>query len=85
MLNLDFQQATNGLIPNKSFYPLYVPVGDLQVETLLNQPMLVITPDHGLTIPHSSLLQPDGNEWIISVRVGARHYQTGRWRLDISR
>ncbi len=71
MLNLDFQDAQEGLIPNKGFYPLYVPQGTLAIEPLLNEPMLVFTPDTGLDIPHSSLIQPDGNEWVVSVQLGA--------------
>jgi len=71
MISLDFKRAQDGLIPNKAFYPLYVPQGDLSIQTLLGERMLVLTPEHGLDIPHSSLIQPTGNEWIVSVKLGA--------------
>lgn len=71
MLNLDFAHVENGLIPNKAFFPLYVPQGDAGIETLLQEPMLILKSDIGLNIPHSSLIQPDGGEWIIVVRLGA--------------
>ncbi len=71
MLNLDFMNARDGLIPNKAFYPLDVPQGPLNIETRLGQQMLVLLPDEGLDIPHSSLIQPDGSDWIVTVRLGA--------------
>jgi hypothetical protein len=71
MLNLDFQNAANGLIPNKAFFPLYVPQCDAGIEPLLQERMLVLKSDIGLDIPHSSLIQPDGSEWMVSVRLGA--------------
>lgn len=71
MLNLDFQDTENGLIPNKSLYPLYVPTGDLQIEQVGFQKALILSSDQGLSIPHSSLIEPDGSEWIASVRVYA--------------
>lgn len=71
MLNLDFAHVENGLIPNKAFFPLYVPQGDAGIETLLQEPMLILKSDIGLDIPHSSLIQPDGSEWIVSIRLGA--------------
>ena len=70
MLNLDFKHAQNGLIPNKAFFPLYVPQGEAGIEPLLQEMMLVLKSDTGMDIPHSSLIQPDGSEWIVSVRVG---------------
>ena len=72
MLNLDFAHAENGLIPNQGLYPLYVPLGTLEVKTLLSEPMLNLLPPKGLSVPHSSLLQPDGNTWQATVRVGCR-------------
>jgi len=71
MLNLGIQNVQDGLIPNKAFYPLYVPQGDLSIHTLLGEQMLVITPEQGLDIPHSSLIEPDGTEWIVSIKLGA--------------
>jgi hypothetical protein len=69
MLNLDFQNITNGLIPSKSLYPLHVPLGDLTVEWANYRNMLAIMEGQGLDIPHSSLLNPDGREWIVTVRI----------------
>ena len=71
MLNLDFQNVQAGLIPNKAFFPLYVPQCDAGIETLLQEQMLVLKNDIGFDIPHSSLIQPDGSEWIVVVRLGA--------------
>lgn len=34
--------------------------------------MLEIPAGLGLDVPHSSLIQPDGSDWIVSVRLGAR-------------
>lgn len=71
ILNLDFKNTSNGLIPNKAFFPLYVPQCDAGIEPLLHEMMLVLKSDIGLDIPHSSLIQPDGSEWIVAVRLGA--------------
>ncbi len=71
MLNLDFQNAANGLIPNKAFYPLHVPMGTLNTAPLLGKNMLVFLPGEGLDIPHSSLIQPDGSEWIVTLQLAA--------------
>ena len=71
MLNLDFRNASEGLIPNRSLYPLYVPQGPLEIKPLLGENMLVFLPEDGLDIPHSSLIQPDGSEWVVSVQIGA--------------
>lgn len=68
MLNLDFQNVENGLIPSKTLYPLYTPLGNLGIETIHNRSMLAFQFGQGLSIPHSSLLDPDGREWVISVR-----------------
>ena len=45
MLNLDFQNVQDGLIPNKAFFPLYVPQCDAGIETLLQEQMLVVSSD----------------------------------------
>lgn len=71
MLNLDFAHVEDGLIPNKAFFPMYVPLCDAGIEPLLQEQMLVLKNDIGFDIPHSSLIQPDGSEWIVSVRLGA--------------
>jgi hypothetical protein len=71
MLSLDFENVQNGLIPNNAFFPLYVPQGDAGIDFLLQEKMLLLKNDIGLDIPHSSLIQPNGSEWIISVRLGA--------------
>ena len=71
ILNLDFENVQTGLIPNKAFFPLYIPQYDAGIEPLLHEMMLVLKSDTGLDIPHSSLIQPDGSEWIVSVRLGA--------------
>jgi len=71
ILNLDFQHVDNELIPNKAFFPLYVPQCDAGIEPLLQEMMLVLKSEIGLDIPHSSLIQPDGSEWIVAVRLGA--------------
>ncbi|MEA2067813.1 MAG: hypothetical protein U9P12_01315 [Verrucomicrobiota bacterium] len=68
MLNLDFEEAKEGLIPSKALYPLYVPQGDLGIEWFNNRNLLAFQQGQGLDIPHSSLLNPDGREWIVTVR-----------------
>lgn len=71
MLNLDFQRIENGLIPNNAHYPLHVPIGALTTQELLGRPMLVFPSESGLDVPHSSLIQPDGSEWIVTLQLGA--------------
>ncbi|MEN8254011.1 MAG: LamG domain-containing protein [Verrucomicrobiota bacterium] len=72
MLNLDFQKIENGLIPNKTLYPLYVPIGDLGTITNNDKRVLLMVEyGQGLDIPHSSLLDPDGGGWVATVRVFA--------------
>lgn len=71
ILNLDFQNIQEGLIPNKTLYPLYVPLGELGTETLDRRIILTLQKGQGLDIPHSSLLDPDGGEWITSIRIFA--------------
>jgi len=68
MLNLDFQEAKEGLIPSKTLYPLFVPQENLGIENHNHRKILTLQYGQGLDIPHSSLLDPDGSEWIVSVR-----------------
>lgn len=68
MLNLDLENVKNGLIPNKTLYPLYVPLGDLSIDRFNYRNLLAFTSDQGLDIPHSSFLDPNGDQWIVSVR-----------------
>ncbi len=72
MLNLDFRKIEEGLIPNKTLYPLYVPTGNLASKSDNRRTVLIFEEGQSLTIPHSSLLDPDGGEWIATVRVFAR-------------
>jgi hypothetical protein len=71
MINLDFQRIEDGLIPSKTLYPLYVPMGDLGTGTFDDRTMLVFEEGQGLDIPHSSLLDPDGSAWVATIRVFA--------------
>ncbi|MEE9367516.1 MAG: hypothetical protein V3V05_01500 [Pontiella sp.] len=68
MLNLDFEEVSDGLIPSKTLYPMFVPLNELGIESFNNRNMLAFQFGQGLDIPHSSLLDPNGDEWIISVR-----------------
>lgn len=69
MLNLDFQNITEGLIPSKTLYPLFVPIGELRTQPVNTRHTLILDEGQCLDIPHSSLLDPDGSSWVISVRV----------------
>ena len=69
MLNLDFESVKDGLIPSKTLFPLYVPLGSLGIEFVNHRHLLAFQQGQGLSIPHSSLLDPDGREWVVSVRV----------------
>ena len=69
LLNLDFQNVKDGLIPNKALYPLYVPLQKLQIGEVNYRKTLIIDKGQGLDIPHSSLLDPDGTAWVASVQV----------------
>ncbi|MDF7798261.1 LamG domain-containing protein [Pontiellaceae bacterium B1224] len=71
MLNLDFEKAQEGLIPSKSLFPLFVPQNGLTVSRINYRNLLEFQYGQGLDIPHSSLLDPNGDEWIISVRIFA--------------
>ena len=68
MLNLDIQRAQDGLIPSKTLFPFYVPMETLGIETHNYRNMLAFQHGQGLSIPHSSLLDPDGSDWIVSIR-----------------
>jgi hypothetical protein len=69
MLNLDFQNVTDGLIPSKTLYPLHVPLGKLKTGVVNHRKTLIVEKGQGLDIPHSSLLDPDGSIWVASVQV----------------
>ena len=72
MLNLDLQRIENGLIPNKTLYPLYVPLGNLDTATNnSNRVLLMFEAGQGLDIPHNSLLDPDGGGWVATIRLFA--------------
>jgi hypothetical protein len=68
MLNLDFQNIDKGLIPNKTLYPLYIPLDNLEIEMVNNRNVLAIQAEQSLPIPHSSLLDPFGEVWIVTLR-----------------
>jgi hypothetical protein len=72
ILNLDLQHIHNGLIPNKTLYPLYVPLGELRTRTFHNRTVLEVKKGQGLEIPHSSLLDPDGRGWVATIRIFAK-------------
>ena len=69
ILNLDLQHIEEGLIPNKTLYPLYVPLGELETKTVNGREILLLREGQGFDIPHSSLLDPDGVEWVATIRV----------------
>lgn len=71
MLNLDFERAQEGLIPSKSLFPLFVPQNGLTVSRINHRNLLEFQLGQGIDIPHCSLLDPAGDEWIISTRVFA--------------
>jgi hypothetical protein len=72
ILNLDFQEVEEGLILNRTLYPLHVPLGGLQTGTSDNRTVLVIKEGESLDVPHSSMLDPDGSGWIAGIRVFAQ-------------
>jgi len=72
ILNLDLQHIQNGLVPNKTLYPLYVPLGELGTRTFRNRTVLEVKKGQGLEIPHSSLLDPDGRGWVATIRIFAK-------------
>ncbi len=69
MLNLDFLDVQEGLVMNKALFPLHVPQGGLEIGRDYGRGLVWFEPGRGLDIPHSSLLDPDGSEWIFSARV----------------
>jgi hypothetical protein len=71
MLNLNFEDTAYGLIPSKALFPLFVPQQELVVSRINYRNLLEFQTGQGLSIPHSSLLDPAGDEWVISVRVFA--------------
>lgn len=71
MLNLDLAQTQNGLIPNKTLYPLHVPLGGLKTKTIGKRRVLDFQPGQGLDIPHSSLLDPNEKGWVMLTRIRA--------------
>lgn len=71
MLNLDFAKTADGVIPSKTLFPLHVPLNGLEIKTTQGRSTLVFQQGQGLDIPHSSLLDPDGQEWIVMIRVFA--------------
>ena len=72
LVSLDFQEIEEGLIPNRTLYPLHVPLGGLQTGTSDNRTVLVIKEGESLDVPHSSMLDPDGSGWIAGIRVFAQ-------------
>jgi hypothetical protein len=68
MLNLDFEQAKDGLIPSKTLFPLFVPQGDLSIDRINYRNLLTFQENQGLNIPNSYLLTPDGSEWVVTLR-----------------
>jgi len=71
MINLDFERIENGLIPSKTLFPLYVPIGELGTKTSNDRTLLFLDKGQGLDIPHSSMLDPDGSAWVAIIRVFA--------------
>lgn len=69
VLNLDLQNIQNGLIPNKTLYPLFVPQGGLSTKTIHSRKLLMFNHGDGLDIPHSSLLDPSGTTWVTSIQI----------------
>jgi hypothetical protein len=70
ILNLDFRNAAGGLIPNRGTFPLDVPLGDLEIGRGVDNRFILPFQQHEtLEIPHSSLIEPDGSEWVVSARV----------------
>ena len=72
MFRLDLEHISDGLIPSKSFYPLFVPLNTLKVRSLDGRSVLVFNSDQGLDVPPSSLLDPGGMEWVVTVRFFAQ-------------
>lgn len=72
ILNLDLRQIEDGLIPNKTLYPLHVPQGDLSTKSDGRRTFLILEEGQHLDVPHSLLLDSGGGEWVATIRVFAR-------------
>ena len=72
ILNLDLRHIEDGLIPNKTLYPLHVPQGDLSTKSDGRRTFLILKEGQHLDVPHSLLLDPGGGEWVATIRVFAR-------------
>ena len=72
ILNLDFRQIEDGLIPNKTLYPLHVPQGDLSTKSDGRRTFILLEEGQHLDIPHSILLDPEDGEWVAMIRIFAR-------------
>jgi hypothetical protein len=68
MLNLNMERVKDGLIPSKSFYPLFVPLDNLKVQIVQKRALLVFRKNQGLDVPPSSLLDPSGASWVVTLR-----------------
>ncbi len=71
VLNLDCRRVEDGMVKSTSLFPLHVPQGELQFGQVEGLSGLLFTPGKGLDIPHSSLLDPHGGEWVVSMRIHA--------------
>lgn len=70
VLNLDFRNIREGLIPSNTLYPLHVPQGNLRTRDIDKRTFLLFEDGQGLDIPHCTLLDPDGSTtWVASIRV----------------
>jgi len=69
LLNLDLQNIQNGLIPSKTLYPLFVPLGGLNTRMVDSRKLLMFNQGDALDIPHSSLLDPNGSSWVSSIQI----------------
>jgi len=67
-ISLDFEHIHDGLIPSKSIFPLYVPLGDLELRMARLRRVVMIQHGESLFIPHSSVLDPNGKKWACSVQ-----------------
>ena len=69
VLDLNLSETEDGLIPSKTLYPLYVPQGDLPLRVKDGRSVLLFSSSDSLEIPPSSLLDPNGEEWVLTMRV----------------
>ena len=72
ILDFNLQRTGGGLIPNRTIYPLYVPLGDLKLIPEYQIRVLNLDRGQSLKIPHTALLDPDGGEWDVSIRIFAK-------------